>query len=64
MYWLSLGGKSLGYGLSPFESQWESHLESHSIRWRWPSHCEPGDIQAAFENQPHSGFGQGMEIAQ
>ncbi len=41
----------LGYGLSPFESQWKSHLKRHSIRWQWPSQWELGSVLAAFEAQ-------------
>ena len=43
--------QTLGYGISPFEPQWESHFQPRAP-WPWPPGSTPGAIREAFENQP------------
>ena len=43
--------QALGYGVSPYEPQWESHFQPRPP-WPWPPGSTPGSIREAFENQP------------
>ena len=42
----------LGYGLSPSEEHWGSHLERFKLPWPYSSDDMPGSIQASYEDQP------------
>ena len=42
----------LGCGLSPSEAHWDSHLSYSRFPWRYSPDCAPGDIRAAYEDQP------------
>jgi len=56
--------QALGYGLSPLEAHWKSHLDCPATLWPYPPDCERGSTRASYEDQPGIKFDSLLKVAQ